>query len=69
METLVPVLYWGLIKKNSLSQKKYSYSVFPSRSINPYSAGIDFSRENLKSVDKVYLRTVRVEIYLMTLNP
>ena len=50
--------------------------------INPYSAGIDFSRQNLTSGDvrfdicrrqvlttKVYPRTVRVKIFLMVLDP
>ena len=34
---------------------------------NPYSAGIDFSRQNLTS--KVNPRTARVEIFLMVVDP
>ena len=33
---------------------------------NPYSAGIDFSRQNLTKVDP---RTVRVKIFLMAVDP
>ena len=48
---------------------------------NPYSAGIDFSRQNLTSVDesdvcrrqivttKVDPRTVRVNIFIMAVDP
>ena len=34
--------------------------------INPYSAGIDLSRQNLKSVDPLI---VRVKIFKMAVNP
>ena len=35
--------------------------------INPYSAGIDFSHQNLTS--KVHPRTVRVDIFIMAVDP
>ena len=41
---------------------------------NPYSAGIDFSHQNLTSADvrswrlKVYPRTVRMKIFLMAVD-
>ena len=38
--------------------------------INPYSAGIDFSRQNLPSVDVRFdPRTVGVKILLMVVDP
>ena len=42
-----------------------------SESVNPYSAGIDFSHQNLRQIltTKVDPRTVRVEIFLMAIDP
>ena len=42
--------------------------------VKPYSAGIDFSRQNLTSVDVrfsrlVHPRTVRVKVFLLTVDP
>ena len=58
----------------------FSYAISSSvkctvRDYIPYSAGIDFSRQNLTSVDvrilttKVDLRTVRINIFLMVVDP
>ena len=35
--------------------------------VNPYSAGIDFSRQNLTT--KVDPRTVRIKIFIMAVDP
>ena len=41
--------------------------VIGSERVNPYSAGIDFSRQNLTSI--VDPRTVRINIFLMAVDP
>ena len=37
--------------------------------VNSYSAEIDFSRQNLILTTKVDLRTIRVKIFLMAVDP
>ena len=46
-----------------------SVHITRSVTINPYSAGIDFSRQNLTSTSKVDPRTVRLIIFLMVVDP